>query len=105
MQWASPIAKFKDKCNHIYNDRIPYWLALREYSSKAVSVLLYVAQLALPPKNLKALEAKSVSKLLGFATNALCFDSVFFLDCLDILNSPAPLFLYVLQGLEPAPRQ
>ena len=77
LQWAAPIAKFKERCNNIYNDRMPHWLALREYVSKATSVLLYVGQLALPPNNLRALEARSVSKLLGFATNSLCFDAVF----------------------------
>ena len=78
--WAGPISKFKDRCNTIYKNRLPHWLTCKEFVSKAMSVLLYVGQLALPPKNLKALEAKAISKLLGFATNALSFDCAFNLD-------------------------
>ena len=92
LQWAAPIAKFTDRCNNLYNDRMLHWLALREYVSKASSVLLYVGQLALPPKNLKALEARSVSKLLGFATNSLCFDFVFSLDYFECLRFPRPSY-------------
>ena len=92
LQWAGPIAKFKDKSNFIYNSRLPHWLALREYSSKCVSVLLYVGQLVPPPKNLRALEATSVSKILGFATNSLCFDSVFTLDEFECLKFPRPTY-------------
>ena len=78
--WAGPISKFKDRCNTIYKNRLPHWLTCKEFVSKAMSVLLYVGQLALPPKNLKAFEAKAITKLLGFAPNALSFDCAFNLD-------------------------
>ena len=75
VQWLAPVAKFKQRCDEIYCNKMPGWMACREYSSKATSVLLYVGQLCLRPKGFAATEASSISKVLGFATNALSHDA------------------------------
>jgi hypothetical protein len=92
VQWLAPIAKFKQRCEKIYCDRMPRWIACREYTSKAMSVLLYVGQLCLPPRGFNALEAQSINKVLGFATNALTHDACFSLDYLGGLKMPRPSF-------------
>jgi hypothetical protein len=51
---------------------------------------LYVGQLCSPSQNLKAIEAQAVSKILGFATNSLCFDCVFSMHMLGGLKFPRP---------------
>jgi hypothetical protein len=45
VQCLVPIAMFKRRCVKIHSHKLPGWIACREYSSKAVSALLYVGQL------------------------------------------------------------
>ena len=88
-QQAGPTVKFllgSTRCQ----DRLPHWLSLRENSSKAISVLLYVWSWRSPRRNLRAVGAQSVRKIWGFATNLLCFYSAFSLHMLLALSFLGP---------------
>ena len=54
--------------------------AKRQYVSRAVSVLAYIAQLALAPQNIKQISTAAVVKILRFPGHALDYDSAHALE-------------------------
>jgi len=79
-QWASPIAKFKERTDEIWQRNLPAPLSAARFNSRAVSVLGYIAQLVPPPPKFNSSESAAGAKILGFATNSLSTGALFSLD-------------------------
>ena len=78
VQWQGPIVKFKNRAHSINTSGVSARVACKEYNSKAVSVLAYVAQVSLPPKNLTQIELAALTKLLHLATSSMSYSSLMY---------------------------
>ena len=48
VQWEAPLQKFKKRCKEMCEQKLPIKLAIGHFSTRAVSVLGYKAQMVLP---------------------------------------------------------
>ena len=77
--WAGPIAKYVLRSDEINQCGAPAALSIRQYNSKAVPVLSYVAQFCDPPSSMVHVETAALTKVLRFPTNAFCGRTVQFM--------------------------
>ena len=70
-QWAEPLKKFQFRVDQIARSGDSAAVSFRQYSSKAVSVLGYVAQLVPPPDNIDSIELGAMNKVGHMATNSI----------------------------------
>ena len=83
LQWKVAVKKFKERVAEINSMRLPLPLARGQYSSRAVPVLGYIAQLVRPPKDVKTLSMDACMKILRFPGKSLDFDSAHPMDMLE----------------------
>ena len=74
-QWKGPIEKFKARVAGIFASGAPAFAASRQYNTRAVTVTSYVAQLSLPPPNIRRIEIAAINKILHLAPNSLSLAS------------------------------
>ena len=96
--WNGAACKFVDRVSQISDQRWPLEVRARQFASKAVSVLSYIAQLQDPPPKFKSLELRMASKALGLATPAFCTNSSIRLANSEDLNSLGQERLCMLRG-------
>jgi len=70
-QWTEPLKKFMFRVDQIARSGDSAAVSFRQYSSKAVSVLGYVAQLIPPPANIDSIELGAMNKVGHMATNSI----------------------------------
>ena len=91
--WAEAIKKFYSRAELLAKSGIPLSLAPGFFSSRATSVLLYIAQLALPPECFKNIERGALTKAFKMAPNSLSTSTAY---SLNVLGGPHTETLPVL---------
>lgn len=74
--WSSALKKFGARVTAIKQAHECVTLSVASYNSLAVSCLGYIAQLALPPANVRRLEVCALNRVLHLATNSLSLSSL-----------------------------
>ena len=74
LSFHDPLAKFNKRVLEIADGKAPSTVAFLRYNERAVSVLSYVAQFAIPPSDLGKLEYQARHKLLRMPPQSMSYD-------------------------------
>ena len=80
LQWKGPLGKFKARVLDLSAERAPLNISARQFASKCVSVLGYVAQLVNPPSSLTRVELNAGHRIFRIPPGALDTESAYSLD-------------------------
>ena len=97
LSWLAPLTKFQARVSEIAKGHAPATVALQRYNQRAVTVVSYVAQFALPliSTNIEAKEQQAIHKILRVAPNSFSRDSLCRIGEFTGVQ-PTPLFEYCL---------
>ena len=90
INWVAPREKFLKRVHDIYLMRPPLAMIPGIFSSKALSVMGYVAQMFAPPPRLKHLELRAAGKVLHVATNSFNTDALYHAGLFGAPQLPRP---------------
>ncbi len=88
-QWTKALAKFQDRVSNIHSLHLPANLAKSQFTSRAIPVLGYIAQLVPPPVESVRIGMNAVMKVLRFPGNSLSYETAFNLDILGVPKIPS----------------
>ena len=70
-QWTKALAKFQDRVSNIHSLHLPANLAKSQFTSRAIPILGYIAQLVPPPVESVRIGMNAVMKVLRFPGNSV----------------------------------
>ena len=76
-QWVAPMEKFLKRCIDLRDSDQPALMAIRNFNTKVLPVLGYVAQMIPPPKNMTKIELTAILRVLNLAGQSMNTDAAY----------------------------